>query len=690
MMEENLLSVLRQKRNGLSFHQITRLMRLGVKEQKKLRRALKELQKRAVVLKNKDSYFVPHERRVIRGEFLSSSRGFGFVRPENKEMEDVFIPGRHSLGALTGDIVEVLYEERGKRGKPEGRIVRILEKGRETALGIYDERFGQPFFVLLDSGSSEEIPLASKGSFTLKPGMIVEVKRDSWTLKSVLGRPDEPGVDTQVVIKQHNLAAAFLSATRMEAQRISRRILAQDRAGRKDYRRWRTMTIDGETAQDFDDAVSVKKLASGHFLLGVHIADVSHYVKPGSALDKEALQRATSVYFPDLTLPMLPEELSNDLSSLRPRKTRLTFSVLLEIDQNGRVVKSEFHPSIIKTAERMTYTSVFKIFGGDGDERRKFAALVPDLLLMREVASLLRKRREDAGSLNFDLLEPELVYREGKLQQVAAFEANEAHHLIEEFMVAANEAVASALTRKSLQALYRVHPAPGLADLEELRGLLEHFGFFLPKPEKVTAKDLQRILKQVEGKPEEKFIQFQVLRGLRIAVYSAENTGHYGLAKKEYTHFTSPIRRYPDLIVHRLIKAAIRGEKLRIPALPSLALHCSERERAADEAEKRLVEWRIFRFLKSKLGEEVEGLIVDITKAGVVVELEDYFVDGLIPYADLDGDYYHRRSQKTLVGRRSGRKFDLGERVKVILASVDPIRRRMGLVLSRDSSGVSR
>ena len=689
-MEENLLSLLRQKRNGLSFHQLSRLMRLGVKDQKKLRRALKELQKRGVVLKKKDSYYAPHERRVISGEFLSSSRGFGFVRPENAELEDVFIPGRHSLGALTGDIVEVLYEERGKRGKPEGRIVRILKKGRETALGIYDERFGQPFLMLLESGSSEEIPLASKGSFTLKPGLIVEVKRDGWTIQSVLGLPDEPGVDTQVVSKQHNLAAAFSGEAKKEAQHISRRISAQDRAGRKDYRRWRTMTIDGETAQDFDDAVSVKKLASGHFLLGVHIADVSHYVKPGTALDRDALQRATSVYFPDLTLPMLPEELSNDLCSLRPREPKLTVSVLLEIDQNGRVVKSEFHPSIIKTAERMTYTSVFKIFQVDKDERRKFAAPIPDLLLMREVASLLRKRREDAGSLNFDLLEPELVYREGKLQQVAAFEANEAHHLIEEFMVAANEAVASALTRKSPQAIYRVHPAPGLADLEELRGLLEHFGFFLPKPEKVTAKDLQRILKQVEGKPEEKFIQFQILRSLRIAVYSAENTGHYGLAKKEYTHFTSPIRRYPDLIVHRLLNAALRGEKLRLPTLPSLALHCSERERAAGEAEKQLVEWRIFRFLKGKLGEEFEGIIVDISRAGVVVELEDYFVDGLIPYADLGGDYYHRRSQKTLVGKRSGRKFDLGERVKVILASVDPIRRRMGLVLSRDSSGVSR
>lgn len=688
-MEETLLTLLRQKRHGLSFHQIARLLRLGVKEQIKLRRTLKTLQRRGVILKKKDSYFVLQERNTVKGEFMSSQRGFGFVRPENREREDIFIPGRHSLGALTGDLVEVLYEQQGKKGKPEGRVVRILQKGRETVLGIYEERFGQPFLLPFDSASAEEIPLVAKGSFALKPGLIVEVGRDSRTLRKVLGRPDEPGVDLQVIIRQHNLAAVFSREALEEAKQTPPRMVARDREGRKDYRRWSTVTIDGETAQDFDDAVSVKKLPSGHFLLGVHIADVSHYVRPGSALDKEAFERATSVYFPDLTLPMLPEELSNDLCSLRPRETRLTVSVLLEIDKSGRMVDSEFHSSVIKTAERMTYTSVFKIFQGDEAERRRYARLVPDFLLMREVASLLRARREEAGSLNFDLLEPELVYREGKLQGVAAFETNEAHHLIEEFMVAANEAVASALSRESPQALYRVHPAPGLADLEELRGILDHFGFLLPKPERVTSKDLQRILKQVEGKPEEKFIQFQVLRALRLAVYSAENTGHYGLAKKEYTHFTSPIRRYPDLIVHRLLKAQLRREKLRIPALASLALHCSEQERNADEAEKHLVEWRIYRFLKGKLGEEFEGIITDISRAGVVVELEDYFVDGIIPYADLDGDYYRRRSQKTIVGKRSGRKFDLGARVKVILAAVDPIRRRMSFVLSQDAAGGS-
>ncbi|MBN2408232.1 MAG: VacB/RNase II family 3'-5' exoribonuclease, partial [Candidatus Aminicenantes bacterium] len=464
---------------------------------------------------------------------------------------------------------------------------------------------------------------------------------------------------------------------------------AREREGRVDYRNWTTVTIDGETAQDFDDAVSIRKLPSGRYLLGVHIADVSHYVRPGSALERDARLRATSVYFPGLTLPMLPEELSNDLCSLRPRKMRLTVTALLEIDEKGRLIKTGFHPSIIKTAERMTYTSVFKIFQGDGEERRRYRTLVPDFLLMRELASILRARREEQGSLNFDLLEPELVYQEGRLQSVAAFESNEAHHLIEEFMVAANEAVAGYLDRAGRPSLYRVHPPPGRSDLEELRDFLDHFGWDIPGPDKITSKDLQRILKQVEGKPGEKVIQQHVLRALRLAVYADGNTGHYGLAKEDYTHFTSPIRRYPDLVVHRALKAELRGEKEKLTGLAELALHCSEKERKADEAEKDLVGWRIFRFLKGKLGEEFAGIIVDINKAGVVVELEDFFVNGLIPFPDLGGDYYHRTSTHLLVGRRSGRRFTIGQRVTVILAAVDPQLRRMTLVLSGEKRGES-
>jgi ribonuclease R len=443
------------------------------------------------------------------------------------------------------------------------------------------------------------------------------------------------------------------------------------------------VTIDGENAQDFDDAVSIMRLPSGNYLLGVHIADVSHYVKPGTTLDGEAYARGTSVYFPDLTLPMLPERLSNDLCSLRPREEKLTFSVLLEIDARGNVAGVEFTPSLVQTAERLTYTSVYNIFEGDTEERKKYAPLVKDLLLMRELASILRKKRVAEGSLDFDILEPELIYQEGVLQRVESFEQNEAHKLIEEFMVAANVAVASFLSRKNIPSLYRIHPRPGKADLEKLREILLHFGLSLPLPDRIESKDLQGVLERARGKPAEKFITFEVLRSLRLAAYSVENEGHYGLAKKDYAHFTSPIRRYPDLLVHRALRKALSGKK-GDAITEAVALHCSEQERRADQAEKELVEWRIFRFLKGKLGEEFSGTIVDFSKAGPVVELDDYFVQGLIPYSELGNDYYYQKTKSALIGRRRGKRYELGDRVIVILVSVDPFWRRMGLLLKKE------
>jgi ribonuclease R len=332
----------------------------------------------------------------------------------------------------------------------------------------------------------------------------------------------------------------------------------------------------------------------------------------------------------------------------------------------------------------MTYNSVYRIFEGDGEEREKFSDLVPDLLLMKELARVLRTRRAKEGSLDFDLLEPELVYKEGSLHSIVPFEHNEAHRVIEEFMLVANEAVASFLGRKSVSLIYRIHPPPGLKDLERLKEILAHFGLALPVPQKIRSQDLQQLLKEVEGKAEEKFISLRVLKSMKLAVYSEENMGHYGLAKKEYTHFTSPIRRYPDLAVHRILKKVLRQEGAKIPSHSSIALHCSQEERNAEGAEKELMEWRIYRFLKGKLGDEFEGIIVDITKAGLVVELENYFVDGIVAYSDLGGDYYFKRSEKTLIGRRTGRKYELGDRLKVALASVDPILRRMGLTLSSE------
>ena len=689
-MDSDIVLLLRKRREGLSFQKIARELHLSPREKQKLSKSLKRMESQGVVLRLKRKYYVPAKTNLIRGRFVPSLRGFGFVIPENRLSEDIFIPARFTAGACRDDLVEVLYREKGKKGKPEGRVVRIVKVGKKTLLGYYNERMGSPFFLSFDSPSSEEVPLVGDRPPSLRSGMVIEVDRKTKRLTEILGLPDEPGVDTRVIIKMFNLASSFSKDALNGAKELSGRITAQDKEGRKDYRNWTSMTIDGESAQDFDDAVSIKTFKNGHFQLGVHIADVSHFVKPDTSLDAEAFERGTSVYFSDLTLPMLPERLSNNICSLRPQEDKLTFSALLEIDRKGEIVKAKFHPSLIRTAERMTYNSVFRIFEGNEKERKKYSRLVPDLLLMRKLASVLRKRREEEGSLDFDLLEPELVYKEGNLHSVIPLERNEAHQLIEEFMLAANEAVARFLIQKNVPLLNRVHPKPDQGALEKLKEILAHFGLSLPVPRKIRSQDLQRVLKDVEGKIEEKFVNLRVLKSLKLAVYSEENAGHYGLAKKEYTHFTSPIRRYPDLVVHRILKRVLEAEEGKKSSLSSVALHCSELERTAEEAERGLLKWRIFRLLKKKLGEEFDGIIVDITKAGLIVELDGYFVDGLVSYPDLGGDYFRKRSEKTLVGKRTGRTFELGDRVNVLLASVDPILRRMSLVLNQKIQKKSR
>jgi ribonuclease R len=330
----------------------------------------------------------------------------------------------------------------------------------------------------------------------------------------------------------------------------------------------------------------------------------------------------------------------------------------------------------------MTYTSVYKIFQGDPEERRRYSYLLNDLFVMRHLAQVLKASRLKQGSLDFDLLEAELVYQEGLLTAVVPSERNEAHCLVEEFMLAANVAVATYLTELNYGCLYRVHPAPTRSDLEKLRNLLVHFGLELPRASQIKSADLQKIIENFKGQPEEKFITIQVLRSMRLAVYSDQNCGHFGLAQPIYAHFTSPIRRYPDLVVHRLLKRALTGKKPRPLPLADLALHCSQRERLADEAERSLIQWRIMRLLKDKVGEDFSGIITDLNRAGLVVELDDYFIDGLIPYSALGGDYFLKRDEKTLRGRRSGVTFSLGEKVRVKMVSCNPILRKVEFTLA--------
>ncbi len=711
MDDKKILELLRDHREGVTLSDVFKELGTPRKERAKVEGRLIDLENRRAIRRVKNRYLLPLQSDLVRGRFETGGRGFGFVVPESGEGEDVFIPARFAKGAMHGDTVEVLFRERGKRGKPEGQVVRVVRKEKKSIVGIYAERYGAPYLVPLDAPSREDLALVSRGSFFPAPGALIAADRGRLTITDVFGRPDDPGVDTEVVIRKYGLAVDFPEAALAEAEAVAispadivsgppcgyePRSASETASGlpggadlrpvsgiasaRVDYRGWTTFTIDGETAQDFDDAVSIRRAPGGNFVLGVHIADVSHYVAPDSPLDREAYARATSVYFPDRTLPMLPERLSNGICSLRPREDRLAVSAVMEIDAEGAVVGAEFHPSIIRTAERLTYTSVFKIFEGDEEEKAKFAPLVADLGLMRQLARVLRARRVAEGSLDFDLLEPELVYREGRLHSIATFGQNEAHKLIEEFMVAANVAVATFLDGRGVPLVFRVHPRPAAGDLDKLRETLAHFGIMLPKPDKVRSHDLQRAIGTAEGGPAEKFVSVQVLRAMRLAVYSPDNVGHYGLAKAFYTHFTSPIRRYPDLIVHRILKAVLAGARPDEMDLAAAARHSSERERNADAAEKDLVEWRIFRFLKDRLGDEFDGVVVDITRAGLVVELDDYFVQGLVAYDDLGGDYFIQRSRGVLSGKRSGKKFELGQALRVALAAVDPVLRRMSLI----------
>jgi len=680
-MKDRILKLLAGTQQRMSPARLARELGGGAADKPRLAKALKELEALGLVQRVRDGYALPPRSQVETGVFSPAAGGYGFVAFKDKGRQDLFIPARFTAGALRGDTVEVLTTEKGRQGKPEGRVVRIVRKASTRRVGVYRERLGQPFFQPLDAPAKDDLPVASRGGLSPAPGMIVEVDRDRMTLTRVLGDPDAPGVDIETVLRKYDLAADFPPDALAEAAAVPGVRVPEDTLGREDFTGWPSVTIDGETAQDFDDAVSSRDLGGGRVLVGIHIADVSHYVRPGTPLDKAALDRATSVYLPGRTLPMLPERLSNDLCSLRPNQPRLAFSVLLELDGAGEVRSAAFKPSLIRTEARMTYDSVFRILEGDAGERRRFAPLVPHLERLREAARALRRRRLDEGSLDFDLIEPELVYSEGKLAAVVAAERNEAHALIEDLMVAANVAVAAHVAERGHPSLFRVHPPPGRADLEKLREILTSFGLEIPPAAKATVKDLQKVLRAAERRPEAKVINFLVLRALRIAVYSAANAGHYGLAKTNYTHFTSPIRRYPDLVVHRVLRRVLAGEKRKAADLEALALHCSERERRADEAERDLVVWRIFRFLRGKLGEETGGLVVDMNKAGLVVALTDFFVEGLVAYPDLDGDYYVRRSETRLVGRRNKRVFRLGERVRVQIAAVDPVLRRIQLVL---------
>ncbi len=633
----------------------------------------------------KNHYALPEAQNCVTGRVQAHPDGYGFLIPDEKGREDVYLNRREMRRVMHGDRVAVRID-RKKSGGPEAHIAQILERGQKRILGTYEESEGKSFLVPMDLRIAPAIPLAGGGARPDKGKVIAaEIVRYATSLSSpqaqileTLGDPDDPEVQTQAVIFRYGLPTAFTPESRREAAQCARMIGPEELESRTDLRSLPTVTIDGERARDFDDAVSVQR-NNGFYRLYVSIADVAHYVKSETALDGEAYQRGTSVYFPDRALPMLPEELSNGICSLNPGEERLTKTALLEIDAAGEILRSQFFDSIIRSDARMTYTEVRRILvDRDQECMERYRGLVDHFKLMEELALILWESRRSRGNLDFDLPEAEIILDlQGMPENIVRAERNIAHRIIEEFMIAANEAVARRLKEKDFPSLYRVHEGPDPESLHALSPFLLSLGYRLPlKREKIAPKELQRLLEACRGKPEERVLNRVLLRVMKQAHYQPENIGHFGLASTCYTHFTSPIRRYPDLIVHRMLANVLREKKLKPKErddldsyLEEAGKHTSERERIAMDAEREMVDLKKAQFMMDKIGLEFPGFITSLASFGFFVELESYFIEGLVKLSSLKDDAYQYYEKEYLVkGRRTGRTFRLGDpaRIKVI------------------------
>jgi ribonuclease R len=643
-------------------------------------------------------------RKLIEGRFSAHRDGFGFVIPDPRPAwlsGDVFLPPPQAERAMHGDRVIVRLVRVGGDGRAEGEIVRLVKRAHATVVGEFHARPGGNFVTPHDGRIRHriEIPAGMERpprnlardrigapAAPVRDGTIVDVEirdyperggRAVGRVIEVLGRSDDFGVDVEIVIRKHHIPHRFPADVLDQARAIPEAIPAAEVSRRRDFRALDIVTIDGETARDFDDAVRVERLTNGNFALQVHIADVSHYVRPGTPIDREARERGTSVYFPDRAVPMLPLELSTGICSLNPGVDRLVLSALVEIDHHGDIVAQEFTRGIIRSAERMTYTAVHAMLEAGAAAAARFEP-------MRELALILNRKRFRRGSLDFDLPEPLIEFDEwGEMTGIRRAPRNIAHRIIEEFMLAANEAVAAHLEQAGRESLFRIHEEPDPRRVVEFQDLARHFGYSLG-PGVVSSRAYQKLVAKLEGKPEERILSYLMLRSLKQARYSAENRGHFALAAAGYTHFTSPIRRYPDLVVHRVLGEWLDGRPPAhaLPELRSIADSSSEAERRAAEAERELVEWKKVKFMAARLGDQFDGLIISTGRWGFFVELEELFVEGLVPLETLPGDRYgYHETTRRIVGVRSRREFKIGDRVRVLLARIEALERKLQFAL---------
>jgi ribonuclease R len=695
---EQILELMKEEDRPLLLREILRRLGLQKEQRKQARELLRGLAEEGKVVRIRGNrYGLPLKMNLIVGRVRAHPNGYGFVIPEKEGEEDIFISPRNLKEAMHGDRVVARIESIRKKGK-EGSVIRILERKTHKVVGKFMRAKNYSYIIPEDERILQEVFVPEGETKRARPNQIVvaeitryptERARPEGRITHILGYPDDPEIEPQIIIHKYDLPHRFTSAALKEAQNLPHAPSSHEYKDRIDLRRIPTFTIDGENARDFDDAVSIEREKDGGVKLYVSISDVSHYVKEGSPLDEEAYLRGTSVYFPDRAIPMFPPELSNEICCLHPKVDRLTVTVELRYDGDGERRGVQFYPSVIRSDERLTYTLVRKILvDGDEELKKKFGHLLPSLELMADLCQKLRQRRMERGTMDFDLPEPEVMLNlQGETEDIIRAERNLAHQIIEEFMIAANEAVAHFMEEKGLPFIYRIHEPPKKDSIDEFRRFISHLGYKSIRPDHGMRKDtdrspkeFQRVLSDIKGKPEERLINEILLRSMKWAKYSAKNLGHFGLASDAYTHFTSPIRRYPDLMVHRLLKRVLskRETKISEEVLANKADHLSNRERVAMEAEREILDRYRVRFMKDKIGEEFEGIISGMTAFGFFVELKDIFVEGLVRVTSLHDDYYQYHEKKyCLVGERTHKTFRIGDKVKVRVERVDVERRHI-------------
>ena len=623
---------------------------------------------------------------LFAGEFLGNQKGFGFVRLENSDGNDVFIPAGAVNGAMHKDKVLIRITAPSERGKrAEGEVIKILEKAKGNIVGTFELLKG---FVVCDDRKTEDIFIPKEKTKGAVTGSKVVVKitktrengrSPEGEITEVIGYIDDPGVDILSVIKQFDLPLEFPQEVMEQIENIPLEVLPEETEGREDLRDWVTVTIDGDDSKDFDDAVSLEMTDNGNYRLGVHIADVTHYATEGSPLDEEALERGTSYYLVDRVIPMLPHKLSNGICSLNPDEDRLTLSCIMEINKHGELVDHKICKSVIHSHCRMTYTKVNNVIEhNDPDQCEEYKEFVTMLRLMNELRVILNEKRKKRGSVNFDFPETKIILDEnGKVTDIKPYERNLATNLIEEFMLVCNETVAEDYYWQSVPFVFRNHECPDEEKIESLKQIIKSFGYYIKGQNEIHPKEIQQLIEKISGTSEEHVISRLVLRSMKQAKYQSENYGHFGLAAQYYCHFTSPIRRYPDLQIHRIIKESMDGKmtdsrrKRYEKILPAVANRCSVMERLADDAERETDKLKMVEYMSGKIGEEFEGIISGLTSWGIYVELPNT-VEGMVSVNSMDDDYYTYEEKNLLYrGENTGKVYKMGDNVKVKVLKTD-------------------